>query len=62
MKIIQMSKSNEEAISDNLIAENVSEWYAKVFVKFLNENHCGEIPIYFYIYRPDDYKLYTFES
>lgn len=61
MKIIQIDNFNRDTVSDNLIAENVSEFYAKAIVEFLNEKYSGETSPPFYIYRPDDYKLYTFE-
>lgn len=61
MKIIRIDNFNRDSISDILVAENVSELYALIIVEFLNEKYSGEASSYFYIYRSDDYKLYTFE-
>lgn len=61
MKIIQIDNFNRDNVSDSLIAENVPRFFAKAIVEFLNEKYGGPTSISFYIYRPDDYKLYTFE-
>jgi len=59
MKIIQVDLDD---MHNSLIAENVSDGYAKSITDFLNEKYSGYASSFFFIYRPDDYKLYAFES
>lgn len=61
MKIIAVSNFDNESISDSLVAENVSEYYANYIVEFLNNKFGGVLATYFYRVVEDEYKLYIFE-
>lgn len=61
MKIIRVDNFNRESVSDSLVAENVSEYYAKIVVKLLNEKLSGCTSPNYYRAVEDDYKLYKFE-
>lgn len=60
MKIIRIDNFGRECISDVLVAENVPEHYADRIVAALNYSINPNNDDYFVI-KPDDYKLYTFE-
>ena len=61
MKIIMVDNFNRENVSDTLIAENVSEYFGKKIVKYLNNTFSGDTsPDYFKLVT-NDYKLFTFE-
>ena len=61
MKIIVISNFNNESISDVLVAENVSEYYVKYLVEFLNSRFGGDSSPNYYQAVSDDHKLYEFE-
>lgn len=61
MKIIAVSNFNNESVSDVLVAENVSEYYAKYIVEFLNSKFSGTSSPNYYRAVLDDHKLYKFE-
>ncbi len=61
MKIVATDNFNREYVSDVLIAENVSETWAKTIVKLLN-THCGGLDAQeHFVAYPDDKPLYKFE-
>lgn len=60
MKIIAVSNFDNERISDFLVAENVSEWYAEKISFLLNE-FTGLSSTMFYKGVKDNYKLYEFQ-
>lgn len=57
MKIIEKDNYDREIISEQTIAENVSEFYAKLICKKLNEGEGDK----FYFAVNDNYVLYIFE-
>jgi hypothetical protein len=59
MKIICKDNFDRDYISERLVAENVSEYYAKIIVRLLNESEPVD-GAYFYKAESDDYKLYKF--
>ena len=61
MKIIGMDNFNREHISDILIAENVSDYWAQRIVKHLNEKYDGEHSPHFFKTITDHEKPYKFE-
>lgn len=61
MKIIAVSNFDNESVSDELVAENVTEYYAKRIVDFLNGKFSGTTALYYYRAVSDDHKLYKFE-
>jgi hypothetical protein len=66
MKIVLVDNYARENISDVLIAENVPESYALKIADFLNKedpftDRASYHPLYFSV-KPDNYKLYKFES
>lgn len=61
MKIIAVSNFDNESVSDVLVAENVSEYYAKHIVEFLNGKFSGTSSPNYYRVVSDDHKLYKFE-
>lgn len=61
MKIIQVDNFNRETISDFLVAENVSEYYGKIIIEFLNKKFSGDYELSYYRLIPDDYKLYEWK-
>jgi len=61
MKIIKVDNFDREDISDELIAENVPDYYVKCIVEELNQKFGGSTSPDYFMGKPDDYKLYTFE-
>lgn len=61
MKIIAIDNFGRDYVSDKLIAENVSELYAKEIAEYLNKTHGGEQAWYYFEAVPDDHKLYEFQ-
>ena len=59
MKIVLVDNFNRDHVSDRLIAENVSEYYAEIIVNALNTRVLADAPDFFRA-MPDDYKLYKF--
>ena len=59
MKIVKMGNIDCEAVSEELVAENVMPEYAWIIKDYLNSKFSGEnSPSYFTIER-DDYVLYV---
>jgi hypothetical protein len=59
MKIIGKDNYDRETISDVLVAENVTKYYANLIVTLLNNSPVvGEND--FYVAVADDYQLYKF--
>ena len=61
MKIIGVDNFDTEIVSDILVCDNISEYYGKQIVKFINDTFCKDYSSYFYKLVEDDYKLYKFE-
>lgn len=61
MKIIKVSNFNNESISDILIAERITDYYASIIVKALNKECSGDYAPDFFRSVGDDHKLYTFK-
>lgn len=63
MKIIAIDNFDREdcGTPDRLVAENVSNRYAKIITELLNIHYCHAASQYYYVVKPDDYKLRTFE-
>jgi len=61
VKIIKVDNFNREYISEQLIAENVSDYYAGIIAEDLNKRFSGNSsPDYFRAFN-DNYKPYIFE-
>lgn len=60
MKIICGSNFDNESVNDELICNNVDEFFGKKIVDFLNSSG-GQNSIYYYELVSEDYKLYSFE-
>lgn len=61
MKIVCTDNFARDSISDSLVAENVSEFYAETIVAALNQKFGGEHSQDYFVVRPDDYEPYRFE-
>lgn len=61
MKIIQKDNFDRDTQSENVIAENVSEYFAKLICELLNERISGPNANSFYKAEPDTYKPYEYE-
>lgn len=61
MKIIQLDNFGREAVSDTLIAENVSKHYGEIITDFLIKELSGESSPMFFRLVEDDHKLYEFK-
>jgi len=61
MKIIIVSNFDNEAVSDRLIAENVSSVYGRTMVSALLDKFSGSSSPDFFRLVEDDYKLYEFK-
>ena len=61
MKIIIVSNFDNEAVSDRLIAENVSSVYGITMVSALLYEFSGDSSPDFFRLVEDDYKLYEFK-
>ncbi len=57
MKIIKTDKHNMECISDILVCENITEYYGKSIIYYLNITYSGD----FYELVENDYELFVFE-
>lgn len=61
MKIIREDNFSRDSVDDVLICDNVSEFYGRQFVGWLNDKYSGErSPNYFRLVK-DDYELYKCE-
>ena len=60
MKIICKDNYDRETVSDSLVAENLSGYYAELIARLLNQ-HFGEESQGFFEAVPDYHKLHTFE-
>lgn len=60
MKIVCVDNFNRDYVSDKVIANNVSEYYGKEIVKFLNNKFGGKHSPYFFRMVEEEYELYTF--
>ena len=61
MKIINVDNFDRDTVSDTLVAENVPKYYAKDIVEFLNDKYSGSTSSDYFMIKPNDYKLYTWE-
>lgn len=61
MKIIQSDNFNRDEVSEQLIAENVPEFWAEKIAKLLNEKYSGDGSSFYCSVKPDDHQLYTWE-
>ena len=61
MKVIKKDNFDREHISDTLVAENVSEYFAKEIVDLLNGKFGGDYADDYFVAVPDDYKLYEYD-
>ena len=61
MKIIAKSNFNDEMVSDLLIAENITEIYAKKIAGSLNVSDSGPYHPHYYEAVEDGYELYVFQ-
>lgn len=61
MKIICKDNFDRDSVSDTLVAENVSEYYAPIIVNFMNSKLSGEHSSDYFAAVPDDYVLYVFK-
>lgn len=62
MKIICVDNFNRDGHSDELVCENVNEFYGKRITTFLNAKFSGETSSDFYRLVEDEHKLYKFEG
>lgn len=62
MKIVIVDNFNRDYVSDRLLCENIHEHYGKAVVDFLNQQFSSNSSQDYFALRPDDYKLFTFES
>lgn len=60
MKIIRKDNFNRDDHSESVVAENVTEYYAKRIVKLLNKETGPDSSDFFKV-EPDNYKPYVFE-
>lgn len=60
-KIIKIDNFDRETVSDQLIAENVNDYYGKQIVEDLNARWSGDQSPDFFKLVPDDHKLRTYE-
>ena len=61
MKIIAVDNFDRKRVSDTLIAENVSKYYAPVIADLLNKELGGEHTPFYYRAAIDNYVLYEFK-
>ena len=61
MKVIKKDNYDREHISDTLVAENVSEYFAKEIVDLLNGRFSGDSAEDYFAAVPDDHKLYEYD-
>jgi len=61
MKIIKVDNFGRDSVSDELVAENVSQFYGEAITDFLIDRFSGASSSDFFRLVPDDYKLYHFE-
>jgi hypothetical protein len=61
MKIICIDNFDRETVSDVLVAENLNQFYGKLILDFLINNHTSSSGSNYYILVEDNYKLHTFE-
>ena len=58
MKIICVDNFNRENMADELVCENVNEYYREHIVDFLNKKFGGDDSFNYYRLVEDDYKLW----
>lgn len=61
MKIISIDNFGRESVSDVLVAEKVSKYFAPIITDLLNEKLSGNHSPYFYRTVDDNYELYEFK-
>ncbi len=61
MKIIQVDNFARENVSEQLIAENVSEYWSARIVMLLNDKYSGKDASFYCQAMTDDYKLFIYE-
>ena len=61
MKIIQIDNFARENVSEQLIAENVSEYWSARIVMLLNGKYSGNDTSFYCQAMTDDYKLFIYE-
>ncbi len=61
MKIIQVDNFARENVSEQLIAENVSEYWSARIVMLLNDKYSGSDTSFYCQAVTDDYKLFVYE-
>jgi len=61
MKIVQSDNFDRDNISEQLIADNVPEFWASKIVSLLNDEYSGSTVDFYCSVKPDDYKLFTWE-
>lgn len=60
-KIICTDNFNRDTVSDTLVADNVSEYWGRLIVKFLNANYSSNDSPNFFKLEENDYELYVWE-
>lgn len=58
MKIIKTDNFQRDEMSDSLVAETLSPYYAKIIVKLLNKKLSGNESQSYFREVKDDYELY----
>jgi len=61
VKIVQSDNFDRENISEQLLAENVPEYWADKIVELLNDKYSGSTTSFYCSAKKDNYKLYIFE-
>ena len=60
MKVVGVSNFDNESVSHILVRENLTQEEAEKLADEKNAEE-GELSTYFYVVKPDDYKLYRWE-
>lgn len=60
MKIIIKDNFDRETVSEEILAENVNEFWAHHLEELLNKTLSGDCAQQFFKAVPDDYKLYVY--
>lgn len=63
MKIIGVDNLNRDNVSDEVVAEKVTEFYAKIMVEALNKKLCHNFSSSsrHYVIKPDEYVPFIWE-
>lgn len=61
MKIVQSDNYDRDDVSEQLIAENVPEYWASKIVELLNDRYSGSETAFYCSVKPDDHKLFIWE-